>query len=123
MSLVIDLIGQLNCHIIGCKTRLCNWSVRFHRFDTPGPPGFKPFTEASTIWTKLLGFEKRGQKFKNDSLKTTWGKQFKFLFLLSLEVNDFKTCFWFLSVYCTRILWITTVPDVQIVGSLFQVFR
>ena len=21
MSLVIDLIGQLNCHVIGCKTR------------------------------------------------------------------------------------------------------
>ena len=22
MSLVIDLIGQLNCHVIGCKTQL-----------------------------------------------------------------------------------------------------
>ena len=30
MSLVIDLIGQLNCHVIGCKTRLlsCYWFTR-----------------------------------------------------------------------------------------------
>ena len=28
MSLVIDLIGQLNCHVIGCKTRK-SLSVRF----------------------------------------------------------------------------------------------
>ena len=24
MSLVIDLIGQLNCHVIGCKTRVAH---------------------------------------------------------------------------------------------------
>ena len=34
MSLVIDLIGQLNCHVIGCKT--CN--SRLVRFD----PSFVP---------------------------------------------------------------------------------
>ena len=28
MSLVVDLIGQLNCHVIGCKTRK-SWLVRF----------------------------------------------------------------------------------------------
>ena len=28
MSLVIDLIGQLNCHVIGSKTRK-SWLVRF----------------------------------------------------------------------------------------------
>ena len=29
MSLLIDLIGQLNCHVIGCKTRK-NLLVRFN---------------------------------------------------------------------------------------------
>ena len=29
MALVIDLIGQLNCHFIGCKTLKC----RLMRFD------------------------------------------------------------------------------------------
>ena len=28
MYVVIDLIGQLNCHVIGCKTRK-SWLVRF----------------------------------------------------------------------------------------------
>ena len=27
MSLVIDLIGQLNCHVIGCKTRKSQWCI------------------------------------------------------------------------------------------------
>ena len=27
MSLVIDLIGQLNCHVIGCKTGKVDWCV------------------------------------------------------------------------------------------------
>ena len=29
MSLVIDLIGQLNCHVIGCKSR----KKKSHRID------------------------------------------------------------------------------------------
>ena len=34
MSLVIDLIGQLNCHVIGCKTR----KSRLVRFDSSVVP-------------------------------------------------------------------------------------
>ena len=34
MSLVIDLIGQLNGHVIGCKTRK-SWLVRFDLFIVP----------------------------------------------------------------------------------------
>ena len=43
MSLVIDLIGQLNCHVIGCKTR-----------QTTDTPGFKPFTILLLLLLLLL---------------------------------------------------------------------
>ena len=41
MSLVIDLIGELNCHVIGCKTR----KSRLVHFD-PSKVFWGPFLES-----------------------------------------------------------------------------